>query len=50
MTVDGAQKDGYTVIRIGTTYPRVRDFLEKIGVRFDIRGFGDMAPVGNRRH
>lgn len=38
------QKDDYTVISIGTTYFRVRDFLEKISVRFDIRGFGDMSP------
>jgi len=38
------QRDDYTVIRIGTSYSRIRDFLEKIGVRFNIRGFGDMAP------
>jgi len=39
------QKDDYTVIAIGTTYSRVRDFLEKISVQFDIKGFGDMAPA-----
>ena len=39
------QKDDYTVIAIGTTYSRVRDFLEKISVKFDIKGFGDMAPA-----
>jgi mannosyl-3-phosphoglycerate phosphatase len=38
------QRDDYMVIRIGTSYSRIRDFLEKIGVRFNIRGFGDMAP------
>ena len=39
------QKDDYTVIGIGTTYSRVRNFLERIGVQFDMRGFGDMAPA-----
>ncbi|MBA4421816.1 MAG: mannosyl-3-phosphoglycerate phosphatase [Syntrophus sp. (in: bacteria)] len=39
------QKDDYTVIEIGTTYSKVRDFLKKISLRFDIRGFGDMAPA-----
>jgi mannosyl-3-phosphoglycerate phosphatase len=38
------QRDDYTVIRIGTSYSTIRDFLEKIGLRFNIRGFGDMAP------
>jgi mannosyl-3-phosphoglycerate phosphatase len=42
---NGQQKDGYTVIAIGTTYPRVREFLEKMRPRFDVRGFGDMAPA-----
>jgi len=42
---NGQQKDGYTVIAIGTTYPMVREFLEKVRARFGIRGFGDMAPA-----
>ena len=28
---------------IGTTYPAVRGFLERVRVRFGIRGFGDMT-------
>ena len=45
MIVTKEQRDDYTVIGIGTTYSRVRDFLEKISVRFEIRGFGDMGPA-----
>lgn len=41
----GEQEDDYTVIRIGTSYPRVRAFLEKVGPRFGVRGFGDMTPA-----
>ena len=39
------QREDYEVICIGTTYPRVRAFVERIGVQFGIRGFGDMAPA-----
>ena len=38
----GGPRDGYTVVTLGTTYPRVRAFLERARVRFDLRGFGDM--------
>lgn len=37
-------KEGYTVIRLGASYSRIRGFLERTGVRFGIRGFGDMDP------
>ena len=40
----GQSRDGCTVIRIGTSYSKVRDFLIKIGGRLSIRGFGDMEP------
>jgi mannosyl-3-phosphoglycerate phosphatase len=39
------QNDDYTVIVIGTTYLMIRDFLEKVSARFNIRGFGDMLPA-----
>jgi mannosyl-3-phosphoglycerate phosphatase len=35
----------YTVIIIGTNYAKVRDFLKKISLQFDIKGFCDMAPA-----
>ena len=42
---NGERKGDYTLIRIGTTYSTVRNFVKKIGTRFEIRGFGDMAPA-----
>lgn len=42
---NGERKGDYTLIRIGTTYSTVRNFVKKIGARFEIRGFGDMAPA-----
>lgn len=44
-TITGGERSGdYTLIRVGTHYTAVRDFLAKIGKRFDIRGFGDLSP------
>lgn len=42
---NGQAGEEYTVIAMGTTYSRVREFFVRIGVRFGIRGFGDMAPT-----
>jgi mannosyl-3-phosphoglycerate phosphatase len=42
---DGQQRDGYTLVALGTAYSRVREFLEKVSGRFNLRGFGDMAPA-----
>ena len=39
----GERKGAYTVIRIGTTYSAVRDFVKTIGARFEISGFGDLT-------
>ncbi|MEW6334031.1 MAG: HAD-IIB family hydrolase [Thermodesulfobacteriota bacterium] len=41
----GEAKEGYTVIVMGETYSRVRECIEKIRVRFGVRGFGDMTPA-----
>lgn len=41
----GQACDDYTVIGMGTTYCRIREFLEKIRDQFGMRGFGDMAPA-----
>lgn len=42
---NGQAKEEYTVIAMGTTYPRVREFIEPIRNRFGVRGFGDMTPA-----
>jgi mannosyl-3-phosphoglycerate phosphatase len=42
---DGQQRDGYTLVALGTGYSRVREFLRKAGGRFNLRSFGDMAPA-----
>jgi mannosyl-3-phosphoglycerate phosphatase len=44
MVMQGEQRADYTVILTGTSYFRIRDFLEKISGRYNIKGFGDMAP------
>jgi mannosyl-3-phosphoglycerate phosphatase len=41
----GEHKINYTVIRMGASYDRIRDFLGRVGTRFNIRGFGDMPPA-----
>lgn len=41
----GEQKSHYTVIRMGASYDRIREFLGRVGTRFHIRGFGDMAST-----
>lgn len=40
---NGEWQEEYSLIRIGTTYSTVRNFLKKIGARFEIRGFGDLT-------
>ena len=40
---NGEWQEDYTFIRIGTTYSAVRNFLKKVGARFEIRGFGDLT-------
>jgi len=42
--IENGEWDGdYTLIRIGTTYSTIRNFLKKVGARFEIRGFGDLT-------
>lgn len=43
MIGNGERHGDYTLIRIGTTTSRIRNFLKKISARFDIRGFGDLT-------
>ena len=40
---NGEWQEEYTLIRIGTTYSTIRNFLKKVGARFEIRGFGDLT-------
>jgi len=40
---NGKWHEDYSLIRIGTTYSTVRNFLKKIGARFEITGFGDLT-------
>jgi len=44
LLVHSEQHQGDTVIAMGTTYERVRDFMQQVGKRFSLRGFGDMTP------
>lgn len=40
---NGEWYEDYTLIRIGTTYSTVRNFLKRISARFEITGFGDLT-------
>lgn len=44
LTVEKGQAiEGYTVVLLGTTYARIREFFETIRVPYGLRGFGDMT-------
>lgn len=46
LNIPGARDQGpYLSVRLGTTYARLRNFIEKVKGRFGLRGFGDLTPA-----
>lgn len=42
-SINGEEKDSYTVIKLGKDYSYIRNFFEKVKKKFPIKGFGDMT-------
>ncbi len=42
-SINGEERDSYTVIKLGKDYSYVREFFEKAKKKFPIKGFGDMS-------